>query len=186
METHLETFFDGVLEDNAQAVDLEAALVEFFTATQVVDCHVLRLILLPEVEVSWRNDGCCPTDEPSKDADNADRTAESRDFEFFEHLVLVVVFFLLGFGEQVTDLGQLLEDGRAQAEFHVVFKLSFDLDRRALISLQGFEHLRCHHFLVSSLFQQKHARGEVFQQLCHLQPLDICLVKRDFFSEHCR
>ena len=56
--------------------------------------------------------------------------------KLFQHFLFVVLFRLLSLGEERANLDKIVEDLRLEAEFHLVVKLSLNLNCRTLVRLK--------------------------------------------------
>ena len=87
--------------------------------------------------------------------------------KLFQHFLFVVLFRLLSLGEERANLDKIVEDLRLEAEFHLVVKLSLNLNCRTLVRLKSLHHFWSGHLILTSFLKQQNSRGEVLENFRH-------------------
>ena len=85
--------------------------------------------------------------------------------QLLQHPVLVVVLRPLLLSKEASNFGELLENGRPQAQLHLVVELRLHLDRWAFVGAQSLLHLGRRHFRLIALPQEHHACRELLEDL---------------------
>ena len=125
-------------KDHTQTVRLPAS--RLLTAKEIKDLILLRLILRPKVDGTWLYQGCGSVAQLAKSREHLYWSMLWTLFQLFEHLILVVVLWLLSLCEKSPYFYQFLENCRSKAKMHLVVKLGLDLNFRGHVSKKELQH----------------------------------------------